>query len=191
MPAGKISFYFVLYLVVLVELLAVIIERDNSELELKERLKEFEAIQDSVIASYSEPIYINVQEVTDWLITSPRDSLHILITVTNLQTPEEKEGVRYLFIQNDISDEGLQNFNIIVDKKTGNGNFYFRSGRAGTFDFNVFCFVRRKLPRYLPAIIREGIARRIGNEFNAFSDTVNFKINARIQTRDFDRPGRG
>ncbi len=68
MATRKISFYFVLYLVVLVELLAVIIERDNSELELKARLMEFETIQDSVISSYSLPIILSVQEITNWQI---------------------------------------------------------------------------------------------------------------------------
>ncbi|NNG28119.1 MAG: hypothetical protein HKM87_11365 [Ignavibacteriaceae bacterium] len=111
MATRKISFYFVLYLVVLVELLAVIIERDNSELELKARLKEFETIQDSVISSYSLPVLLSVQEVTNWQITG-RDSLHILISVTNLQTLEEKAGVRYF---------------LLMTKRTASAIWIFRS----------------------------------------------------------------
>lgn len=189
MTRGKISFYFVLYLVVLVELLAVIIERDNSELELKARLKEYETIQDSLIASYSQPISLNVQQVTNWLI-SGRDSLHILISVSNLQTPEEKAGVRYFFVDDEKNSYRSLDFSIITDKKTGNGHFYFKPRGAGTFDFNVFCFVRRKLPKYLPAILLRGIVTKIGSEFFAVSDTVGFKIKARIQAKDFDQPGR-
>jgi len=191
MTSPKISFYFVLYLVVLVELLAVVIERDNSELELKKRLKEYETIQDSIIASYNEPIRLTVQSVTDWLITNPKDSLHILISISNLQTPEEKASVRYFFIENADRENNPTKFSVIADKKTGNGHFYFKSNKAGTFDFNVFCLVRRKFPRYLPDIILEGITSKIGDEFNAFSDTVNFKVKAKIQAKDFDRPGRG
>ncbi len=189
MATRKISFYFVLYLVVLVELLAVIVERDNSELELKARLKEFETIQDSVIAAYSQPILLSVQEVTNWLITG-RDSLHILISVSNLQTPEEKAGVRYFFIDDKINSIRSLDFSIVTDKKTGNGNFYFKPKNAGAFNFNVFCLVRRKLPKYLPAIILEGITKEIGSEFTVISDTVGFKINATALKKDFDQPGR-
>ena len=189
MAAKKISFYFVLYLVVLVELLAVIIERDNSELELKARLKEFETIQDSVISSYSKPVLLSVQEVTNWLIIG-RDSLHILISVSNLQTPEEKAGVRYFFIDDKTNSIRSLDLSIITDKKTGNGHFYFKPKNAGTFDFNVFCLVRRKLPKYLPAIILEGIIREIGSEFTVVSDTVGFKVNATALKKDFDQPGR-
>lgn len=189
MATKKISFYFVLYLVVLVELLAVIIERDESELELKARLREYETIQDSVISSYSQPILLTVQEVTNWLIMG-RDSLHIVISVSNLQTPEEKAGVRYFFIDDKTNSIRSLDFLIITDKKTGNGHFYFKPKNAGTFNFNVFCLVRRKLPKYLPAVILEGIIAKIGMEFTAISDTVGFKINAKIQKKDFDRPGR-
>lgn len=191
MAPRKISFYFVLYLVVLVELLAVVIERDSSELELKKRLEEYEAIQDSIIASYNEPIRLTVQDATDWLITNPKDSLHILITVSNLQTPEEKASVKYYFIHNQEDEDKPAEFSAITDSKTGNGHFYFRSNTAGTFEFGVFCLVKRKFPSYLPEIILEGITNRMGDEFNALSDTVNFKINTKLQAKDFDEPGRG
>ncbi|NNG28120.1 MAG: hypothetical protein HKM87_11370 [Ignavibacteriaceae bacterium] len=78
----------------------------------------------------------------------------------------------------------------MTDKKTGNGHFYFKPKNVGIFSFNVFCLVRRKLPKYLPEAILEGIVRKIGSEFTVISDTVGFKVNATIQTRDFDRPGR-
>ena len=189
MATRKISFYFVLYLVVLVELLAVIVERDNSELELKARLKEFETIQDSVIASYSQPILLSVQEVTNWQIIG-RDSLHILISVSNLQTLEEKAGVRYFFVDGKTNSIRSLDFSIITDKKTGNGHFYFKPKKVGTFNFNVFCLVRRKLPKYLPNIILEGIVKEIGSEFTVVSDTVGFKVNATTLKKDFDQPGR-
>jgi len=189
MATKKISFYFVLYLVVLVELLAVIVERDESELELKTRLKEYETIQDSLISSYNQPILLTVQEVTNWIIVG-RDSLHILISISNLQTAEEKAGVRYFFIDDKTNSNRSLDFSIITDKKTGNGHFYFKTKNPGTFDFNVFCLVRRKLPKYLPAIILEGIITKIGSKFTSISDTVGFKINTKVQKKDFDQPGR-
>ncbi len=188
MAKTKVPFYFVLYLVVLVELLAVIIERDNTEIELKARLKEYETIQDSVISLYKQPVSIHIQEETDWIITE-NDSLHILVSVSNLQTPEERASVLY-FVE-PLVNEGRYSYSLYTDTKTGYGHFYFKTKEAGTYSFNVFSVIKRKLPSYLPAIVLEGIFTRIGNDFTTFSDTVNFKIKAKIQLDKFDRPGRG
>lgn len=188
MSKHKISFYFVLYLVVLVELLAVIIERDTNELELKARLKEYETIQDSVISLYKQPILLTVQEETDWLVSS-RDSLHILISASNLQTPEEKAGVRYYVKVR--SNENKVYYNIVTDPTTGNAHFYLKTSNAGNFTFDTYCRVTRKFPKYLPDIVLEGIFSKIGNDFTVTSDTVDFNVHTKVQLQNFDRPGRG
>jgi len=186
MTTNKVPFYFILYLVVLVELLAVIIERDSTELELQARLNEYVTIQDSVISLYSRPILLDAQKETNWLISN-RDSVHVLISVSNLQTPEEKTGVQY-FISPD--KEGHY-YNIVLDKKTGNANFYFKTNKSGTYTFDVYCKLKRQLPQYLPEIIIEGIIANVGADYKATSDTVSFKIKAKHQQQSYDRPGRG
>jgi len=188
MSKNKVPFYFVLYLVVLVELLAVIIERDNNEQELKERLKEYETIQDSVISLYRQPILLTVQEETDWLV-SYRDSLHILISASNLQTPEEKSGVKYYVKIR--SNENNVYYNVITDPITGNAHFYLRTSSAGNFTFDAYCLVSRKFPKYLPDIVLQGIFNKIGNDFTVSSDTVDFNVHTKVQLQNFDRPGRG
>jgi hypothetical protein len=186
MKRSKVPFYFVLYLVVLVELLAIIIERDSTELELQARLNEYATIQDSIISLYRQPIVLDVQEKTDWLISS-KDSAHVLISISNLHTLEEKAGVQY-FIN---SNEDGNYYNVYVDKKTGNGNFYFKTNKNGAYNFDVFCKLRRQLPRYLPDIIIEGIIAKVGTDYIATSDTLSFKIKARNKQQSFDKPGRG
>ena len=186
MTRSKVPFYFVLYLVVLVELLAVIIERDSTELELQARLNEYATIQDSIISLYSRPILLNVQEETDWLISS-KDSAHVLISVSNLHTLEEKAGVQYYI---NPYEEGNY-YNVIVDKKTGNGDFYFKTNKSGSYNFYVYCKLIRQLPRYLPDIIIDGISAKVGTGYEARSDTVIFKIKARHRQQSFDKPGRG
>ena len=186
MTRSKVPFYFVLYLVVLVELLAIIIERDSTELELQARLNEYATIQDSIISLYSQPILLGVQEETDWLISS-KDSAHVLIYISNLHTLEEKSGVRYFISPN---EEGNY-YNVLVDKKTGNGNFYFKTNKNGIYNFDVFCRLKRQLPRYLPDIIIEGIIAKVGPDYLATSDTVSFKIKAKHKQQLFDKPGRG
>jgi len=186
MTRRRVPFYFVLYLVVLVELLAVIIERDSTELELQARLNEYATIQDSIISLYSRPILLDVQEDNDWLISS-RDSAHVLISVSNLHTLEEKAGVQYYI----NPDKEGNYYNVIVDKETGNGNFYFKTNRTGTYNFDVYCKLRRILPRYLPDIIIEGIYAKVGADYKATSDTVGFKVKAKLLQQSFDKPGRG
>ena len=186
MKRSKVPFYFVLYLVVLVELLAIIIERDSTELELQARLNEYATIQDSIISLYGQPIVLDVQEKTDWLISS-KDSAHLLISISNLHTLEEIAGVQYFINSN---KEGNY-YNVYVDKKTGNGNFYFKTNKNGTYNFDVFCKLKRQLPRYLPDIIIEGIIAKVGPDYIATSDTVSFKIKARHKQQPFDKPGRG
>jgi hypothetical protein len=186
MTKYKVPFYFVLYLVVLVELLAVIIERDSTELELQARLNEYATIQDSVISLYSQPILLDIQEETEWIISS-KDSVHIIASVTNLHTPEEKAGVQYYIISN---NENIY-YNIASDKKTGNGNFYFKTTKSGTYNFRIYCKLRRQLPRYLPDIIIEGIYEKVGTDYKATSDTVNFTIKAKHPQQSYDKPGRG
>jgi len=186
MNRRRVPFYFVLYLVVLVELLAVIIERDSTELELQARLSEYATIQDSIISLYSRPILLNVQEETDWLISS-KDSAHVLISVSNLHTPEEKAGALYYI----TPDEEGNYYNVIVDKETGNGNFYFKTNKNGTYNFDVYCKLRRQLPRFLPDVIIDGILAKVGTDYKATSDTVGFKVKAKHQQQSFDKPGRG
>jgi hypothetical protein len=186
MNRTKVPFYFVLYLVVLVELLAVIIERDGTELELQARLNEYATIQDSIISLYSRPILLAVEEETDWLI-SGRDSAHVLISISNLHTIEEKAGVQYYI---NPYEEGNY-YNVMVDKKTGNGDFYFKTNKNGSYNFDVYCKIIRQLPRYLPDIIIDGISAKVGTGYEAKSDTVIFKIKARRRQQSFDKPGRG
>ena len=184
----KVPFYFVLYLVVLVELLLVIIERDSTEIELKERLAEYATIQDSVISLYSKPILLNVQEEKEWLI-SRRDSAHVIISVSNLQTPEEKSAVQY-FIRPGATENGGY-YNVLIDKNTGNGNFYFKTNKNGTYSFDVYCELKRQLPRYLPKVILEGIYEKVGTDYRTSSDTVSFRVKAKYEQQTFDKPGRG
>ncbi|MGD8307602.1 MAG: hypothetical protein PVF17_13175 [Ignavibacteria bacterium] len=184
----RVPFYFVLYLVVLVELLLVVIERDSTETELKERLAEYVTIQDSVISLYTQPIILEIKRNNEWTISN-NDSLHLVVTVSNLQTPEEKASVEYYI---NAPEENNRNYHrVVTDKKTGFGNFYFKTNRYGTYSFDVYCKLKRQLPRYLPQVIIDGIYSKVGADFISVSDTVNFKVKAKHRRLTFDRPGRG
>ncbi len=187
---GKISFYFVLYLIVLVELLAVIVERDTKEQELNQRIQEYEAIQDSLIKLYKKPIAISVQDRTDWVI-SGRDSLGLLVSVSELQTPEEKANVDFFLKLKNSEDNQWRNNQVQLNKRTGNGTFYFKERRPGLYNYQIYCTVKRDFPSYLPPIILDKIKEKLGTDFKVSSDTAEFYINAKLPAQNFDRPGRG
>lgn len=187
---GKISFYFVLYLIVLVELLAVIVERDTKEQELNQRIQEYEAIQDSLIKLYKKPIVISVQDKTDWVI-SGRDSLGLLVSVSELQTPEEKANVNFYLKLNKKEDSTWINNAVQLNKRTGNGTFYFKERRPGLYNYKIYCTVDRDFPSYLPPIILDKIREKLGSDFKVSSDTIVFSVNAKLPAQNFDRPGRG
>lgn len=186
---AKISFYFVLYLIVLVELLAVIIERDTTEQELNKRIKEYETIQDSLIKVYQRPIFLNVQAHTDWLI-SGRDSLNIMISVTELQSPTERQRVKYFVKLDNEINSGWRSNHVVLDSRSGNGTFYFTEKKAGEYNYRVFCTVKRDLPLYLPSVIIKKLQERLGKDITSVSDTVKFSISAKLPAADFHKPGR-
>jgi hypothetical protein len=185
----KISFYFVLYLIVLVELLAVIIERDTTEQELNKRIKEYETIQDSLIKVYQRPIFLTVQKHTEWLI-SGRDSLNILISVSELQSPEERQRVKYFVRLDNESNSDWGNKHVVLDPRSGNGTFYFTERKAGLYDYSVYCTVKRDLPSYLPSVIIKRLQEKLGKEIKSVSDTVKFDIKAKLPQIKFHKPGR-
>ncbi len=184
----KISFYFVLYLIVLVELLAVIIERDTSEQQTKSRLSQYETVTDSLIKMYQLPILISVQKETNWTITN-KDSLGILISVSELQTPREKEKVKFHLKLKDSNLPWSSN-HVVLDSRTGNGSFYFTEKKPGEYTYNVYCTVHRAIPKYLPNIVYNQIAKKLGENFEVSSDTVHFLIKASYPMIIYHKPGR-
>ena len=184
----KISFYFVLYLIVLVELLAVIIERDTSEQQTKSRLSQYESVTDSLVKMYQQPILVSVQKQTNWTITRT-DSLGILISVSELQSASEKERVRFHLKLKD-SDLPWSSNHVVLDKRTGNGSFYFNERKPGEYTYNVYCTVRRDIPKYLPNIVYNQIAKKLGENFEVSSDTVHFLIKASLPMVIYHKPGR-
>ena len=69
---------------------------------------------------------------------------------------------------------------------------FIKTNKNGTYGFDVYCTLKRQLPRYLPKVILDGIYEKVGRDYNASSDTVSFRIKAkREQQAAYDRPGRG
>ncbi|MDH3252262.1 MAG: hypothetical protein OEM41_05675 [Ignavibacteria bacterium] len=145
----KTSFYFVLYIVVVVDLLAVVTERDYW--------------LDSITRAYEKPLTLSVPATSQW-VTSRCDS--IVIHASDLQNDQEKSDMRY-FVRpsHPESISGVYSEEPTVNPLTGSGTF------AGTFDEpGDYRFVAwAELPRRLPDDVG-GIGRTVR------SDTVRFAL---------------
>jgi hypothetical protein len=143
----KHSFYFVLYLVVVVDLLAVVTERDYW--------------MDSTVRVFETPVRLSVPRHNQW-VASQQDSLPILIS--GAQNGQEKGDVRYV-VQNLNGSENGGTFTEqpVVNAATGNGTFIGTFNEPGEYRFAVWA----TLPRTYP---KEKRATTI------LSDTVNFSV---------------
>ena len=137
---------------------------------------------------YQLPILISVQEKTDWTING-KDSLGILISVSELQTPKEKESVKF-HIRLKESQLPWSSDHVILDTRTGNGTFYFTERKAGEYIYNVYCTTQRDVPKYLPTVVYRQVVKRLGENFQVSSDTVHFQINAKLPAVIYHKPGR-
>ena len=126
----KHSFYFVLYLVVVVDLLAVVTERDYW--------------MDSTVRGFETPVHLSVPQHNQW-IAAQQDSLPILISGT--QNQQEKRGVRYVVLPlTGNPHEGTFSQEPVVDTVTGNATFVGTFNEPGEYRFSVWA----KLPRVYP-----------------------------------------
>jgi len=126
----KSSFYFVLYLVVVVDLLAVVTERDYW--------------LDSIVRSYEKPLSLSVPATNHW-VTSRDDS--VLILVSDLHNDEEKSNLKYFAKSLEPqSVPGEYSEHPRVDPVTGNGTFVGKFLEPGEYSFGLWAELSRHLP---------------------------------------------
>ena len=178
---SKNQVYFVLYIVLITELLIVIHERDI--LEAQERY-----IRDNMITTlaeiYQEPVYLTIPQKESEV--SVNKNATVQINAVGLYSDEEKELIEYNI---DISkgrkprgwpEGGISNgyekdgYKLIVDN--GNAIFQAKIPNTGDFKFNVSASVERILPSYLPKNLLQELKHQIG--------AVNLK--QRTEKEDFE-----
>jgi hypothetical protein len=185
----KNMIYFVMYLVLIVELLIVITERD--ELEEKEILIR-DKMLNSLVESYKQPLVLSIpQRFSDHNLKS-KDPLNVVLTPAGLVSKAEKEKLKFFinldknsrtkpngWPQNGISlTDSTNNFKII--KENGNAVFIANFKKAGNYKFNAYCSVERQFPEYLPDYLMDSLSVRVGKFKIAKSDTEKFEV--RVKT---------
>jgi hypothetical protein len=185
---NKNMVYFVMYIVLIVELLIVITERD--ELEEKEALIR-DKMLNTLVESYKQPVILSIpQRVSDYNISS-KEPMRVVLTPAGLVSDVEKKNLKF-FITMDkkskqtpsrwpskgISLEDSTKYYKVV-KENGNAVFVADFKRMGDFKFNAYCTVQREFPSYLPDYLYESLLEKVGEFKTATSDVESFIINVK------------
>ncbi len=180
--------YFVLYIVLITELLIVITERDE--------LQEVEhQIRDKMIATlaemYKTPIILSVPDkFSDYNLAS-KEPKRVVFTPIGLNSEQEKKNVKFFITMAEGSktpkgwpEGGVtpdnQNEYFSVKTEDGNAVFVANFQNPGKFVFSVKCEVDRVLPDYLPEKLLEELKKEIGEaNLHQESEPVEFVVNAK------------
>ena len=124
----KASFYFVLYLIGIVNLLSIITERDYA--------------LDSLIKDYEQPLRLSAPSVSPFVVSHP-DTIEVL--VSNVKSPFERSTIQYHI--EPLSETGERPPSPIIDSETGNAKFAGVFNKTGEYRFSVWANVIRQLPK--------------------------------------------
>ncbi len=183
--------YFVLYIVLISELLMVIVERDDL-------LDQEEAIRDKMLAtiaeSYKKPVLLNIPEVkSDYSIKNKnQEPKKIVMTPIGLVSDKEKANVHYLIVldpksksvpkgwnKDGITDETKNDKYFITKNPDGSAVFNALLTKPGKYSFIAQFHVKRALPDYLPDFLISELKKMVGENLEAVSPKVKFTINAK------------
>lgn len=180
--------YFVLYIVLITELLIVITERDE--------LQEVEhQIRDKMISTLAEmyrtPIILSVPDKTSDYNLASKEPKRVVFTPIGLNSEAEKKNVKFFIEMSEGSKlprgwpaEGISSDNqtedFRIETEDGNAVFVANFKNAGNFHFKVKCVVDRILPDYLPEKLLEELKKEIGEaNLHQESEPVEFTVNAK------------
>ena len=177
--------YFVMYLVLIVELLIVITERD--ELEEKETLIR-DKMLNTLVESYKQPLILSIPQRTSDYNLNSKEPIRVVLTPAGLVSDAEKKNLKFYVNINDKSsrkprewmkrgitlDDSTANFKML--KENGNAVFIADFDRTGNYEFNAYCTVDREFPPYLPEYLLDSLRARVGEFKLAKSSLENFEI---------------
>jgi len=186
----KSMVYFVLYIVILVELLIVITERDDLE-KIEHEIRD--KMISSLARSYSQPIVLQIpQRDSDYSLKN-KEPHKIVMAPAGLVSDEEKQKVKYFI---DVApdskrkpagwpDGGITSFQQNGDKfviQANNGNAVFMADfkNVGSYKFVAYCEVERELPGYLTDHLLEQLKEELhytGENEEIKSEVVDFSVN--------------
>ena len=177
----KNMIYFVMYLVLIVELLIVITERD--ELDEKEHL-----IRDKMLSTLAESykqklILIIPQRYSDFSLKS-KEPLKVVLAPVGLANENEKKHLEF-FVDVDKKsrtkpkgwpkggltlNNSAKNFKLI--REDGNAILIANFKKEGTYRFTAYCKLKHQFPDYLPQYLMDSLKVRVGEEFEVVTSEI-------------------
>jgi hypothetical protein len=178
-----------MYLVLIVELLIVITERD--ELEEKETLIR-DKMLNTLVESYKQPLILSIPQRTSDYNLNSKEPIRVVLTPAGLVSHAETKNLEFYISMDNKSkkipsrwpangislNDSTTNFKMI--KENGNAVFIANFKKAGDYKFNAYCTVEREFPDYLPDYLYDSLSARVGKFKVATSEVENFKI--RVKT---------
>ncbi len=173
--------YFILYVVLITELLIVITERDELD-EAQEKVR-----TEMLRTIYKEPVEIKVPFSVDYEIKN-QNKFNVVLSASGLVSVEEKQAIKY-YINIDPSSkvrpsnwpgDGINSASIagtyaIEKDSSGNAIFSGMLDREGDYVFTIYAEVTRTAPSYMKAL--PGLV----DEFKLFMEETN-QLNVKTKT---------
>ncbi|MBN8546959.1 MAG: hypothetical protein J0L60_12580 [Ignavibacteria bacterium] len=187
----KSQVYFIMYIVLITELLIVITERD--ELMEKEEQIKIKMIS-SIADQYKRDIELTAPiPYSEWQIGT--DSVKIPISATGLVSDEEKKSSVYVVKSDGGKSPGSGAFPSeltsaspagpysIVKDVNGNATIeILKVTSIGEYEFTAYLKVKRQLPTYLPAFLLEELKKASGFKEGQEVTTKPVKIKIKVKT---------
>ena len=191
--SGAKMLYFVLYIVLIVELLIVITERDDLE-EVEKNIRTH--MLGSIAQSYKLPVVISATpKISDYNVAAEegRDAT-VVLSVQGLVSDEEKAKLKFFveIVPGSKTPDGWPSGGIGTDNQNGkyrltqneNGTakFLAKLTAEGDYKFSAYCKVDRKFPGYLDDTpLLDTLKLMVGNLTTAESNHDTFTISAKRQ----------
>lgn len=178
--------YFVLYVVVIVELLVVITERD----ELDARDHEIrDKMLNTLAEAYKQPLVLSIpQKKSEIDLAVQKDGIKVVMMPVGILSEEDKKNLNFVV---DVSEKSKlrpggwpkggvtlssKDGSFKVSRDNGNGVFSAMFDNAGEYTFSAYCTVNRQFPGYLPEYLMNILKDKVGNNLRQVSPRVDFSI---------------
>lgn len=180
--------YFVLYVVLITELLIVITERDELQ-EMENQIRD--KMLSTLAESYKQPLLLTIPQKKSLYDVGSQEPAKVILTPAGFVSDLEKEKISFTIdVDNSsrkqppgwpsggVTSESV-NKNFRIETKNGNAMFVANLKNIGEYKFRAFCEVERQLPDYLPDNLSDSLNRLVGELKIAKSNEENFLITAR------------
>ncbi|MGE5354232.1 MAG: hypothetical protein ACM3Q2_12490 [Syntrophothermus sp.] len=177
--------YFVLYIVVIMELLVVITERD----ELDARDHEVrDKMLNTLADAYRQPLVLSVPQKKSEIDLAQKDGIKVILMPVGILSDEDKKNLNFTV---DISEKSKlrpagwpkggvtinsNNGQFSLTRENGNAVFTAKLDNSGEYTFDAYCTVKRQLPSYLPEYLMDILKEKVGSNMAAESPKVDFAI---------------